>query len=168
MSDSVLVRPATAADAGPVAAVMNAVITEGGLTIFDQAFSEADEAAFIASLGPRSLLRVAELGGAIVGVQSVDLFSPVASLAHVATMGTWIRAEARGHGIGRRLMTESLAFAHKQGYRKIVIQVLAGNHRALRFYRSLGFLDIGVARAHVKLDDRFHDEVYLERLLVAQ
>jgi RimJ/RimL family protein N-acetyltransferase len=47
-----------------------------------------------------------------------------------------------------------------------VIQVLAVNSRALGFYRSLGFRDIGVARKHVKLADTLRDEVFLELLLL--
>ena len=43
-----------------------------------------------------------------------------------------------------------------------MIQVLASNVRARRFYEGLGFRDIGVARRHVRLGDKVHDEVYME------
>jgi RimJ/RimL family protein N-acetyltransferase len=46
-----------------------------------------------------------------------------------------------------------------------VVQILAGNERALRFYRGLGFVDIGVARRHVTLMGRLHDVVFLETFL---
>ena len=58
---------------------------------------------------------------------------------------------------------ESFSFARSHGYRKVVIQVLADNERALRFYRSLGFRDIGIAKEHVRLSNKFHDEIYLEK-----
>ena len=158
------VRRAIVDDAAQIAGVINSVIAEGDLTLFDTPFSEDDERRFIASLGERSALFVAEIAGAIVGVQSIDRFSVVArSMSHVATMGTWLRAEARGQGIGGRLADASLSFARANGYTKVVIQVLAHNGGALRFYRRLGFTDIGVARAHVRLGDRLLDEVYLEK-----
>ena len=160
-----LVRKANVDDAEQVAAVMNAVIAEGMFTLFDRPFSAEDERNFISSLGTRSALYVAEIDREIVGVQSIDLFSNLAhSTNHVATMGTWLRGDVRGRGIGRLLATESFRFAKSNGYTKIVVQVLAGNERALRFYRGLGFGDIGVARKHVRLAGRFHDEVYLEKL----
>lgn len=163
-----LIRRATAADAGAVAGVLNAVIAEGGLTIFDRPFSEADEVAFIASRGPRSVVYVAEREGTLVGVQSVDLFSPwVARLGDVATMGTWLLADARGQGIGSKLTRVSVEFARMRAYRTIRIQVLAHNHRALGFYRRLGFVELGVAREHVRVNGRVYDEVYLERALDA-
>jgi phosphinothricin acetyltransferase len=71
----------------------------------------------------------------------------------------------RGHGIGRLLSEESFRFARANGYTKVVIQVLADNDRALRFYRGLGFRDVGIARQHVRLAGKFHDEVYLEKML---
>lgn len=144
---------------------MNSVIAEG-LTLFDTPFSDAAEREFIRSLGPRSVLHVARFGGVVAGVQSLDRYSTLSeSLAHVATMGTWLMVEARGTGMGRALAEASFSFARAQGYLKIVIHVLARNHRALRFYRQLGFTDIGVARRHVRLAGEFHDELYLEKSL---
>ena len=64
-----------------------------------------------------------------------------------------------------KLSGASIGFARSNGYTKIVIQVLAGNDRALRFYRRLGFTDIGTARQHVRLAGQLHDEIYLELLL---
>jgi RimJ/RimL family protein N-acetyltransferase len=160
-----LIRAATVDDAKGVAEVLNAVVAEGA-TIFDRPFSVSEERDFISSLGDRSVVHVAELAAQIVGVQSVDLFSSVArSMSHVATMGTWLRADARGQGVARRLTELSLRFASRNGYSKIVIQVLASNERALRFYRGLGFADIGLARQQVQLNGAYHDEIYLEKLL---
>jgi ribosomal protein S18 acetylase RimI-like enzyme len=166
MTMKILIRKALVDDARHVADVMNSVIGEGKYTAFDRPFSEEEERGFISSLGNRSALHVAEIAGGIAGVQSIDLFTNfAASVHHVATMGTWLRADFRGRGIGRLLAEESFTFARSHGYRKIVIQVLADNERALGFYRSLGFSDIGIAREHVRLADGFHDEVYLEKYL---
>ena len=161
-----LVRRATVEDAARVAEVLNAVIAEGIHTLFDSPFSEEDERRFIASLNERAALFVAEVNGEIVGVQSLDLFLNYGrSTSHVATMGTWLRREARGRGIGRSLAADSLRFATAHDYTKIVIHVLANNDAALRFYGGLGFEEIGVARKHVRLAGHFHDEIYLERHL---
>jgi len=91
----ILVRKATVNDAGQVADVMNSVIAEGKYTAFDKPFSEEEEREFISSLGARSALYVAEIGGEIGGVQSIDLFTDfAASVRHVATMGTWLHVVA--------------------------------------------------------------------------
>jgi ribosomal protein S18 acetylase RimI-like enzyme len=161
-----IIRRATVADAPQVAAVLNAVIAEGRYTLFDTPFSDAEEEAFIASLGDRSVLHVAVAGESIVGVQCVDRYASYAdSVSHIAHIGTWLLPECRGRGIGKRLWAESLAFARQCGYRKALISVLAHNDQALRFYRSVGFTDIGVAREHVRLNATFYDEIFLERAI---
>ena len=161
-----VVRTATIDDAACVAAVLNEVIGEGRYTLFDQPFSVDDERQFISTLTERSTLLVAEVAGSVVGGQSLGPFLSYArSTSHVATLGTWLRADARGRGIGRLLAAESFAFAHAHDYTKIVIHVLATNIGALRFYRGLGFEEIGVARNHVRLGGHFHDEIYMERHL---
>ena len=159
----ITIRRATVDDATNIVDVINSVIAEGNYTIFDKPFSEVQERSFISALGSRSALYLAEIDGKIV----LDLFSTLAtsSMSHVATMGTWLRREFRGSGIGRLLAEESFRFAKDNGYRKIIIQVLADNEGALRFYRSLGFRDIGIAREHVRLAGAFYDEIYLEKLL---
>ncbi|HSR51823.1 MAG TPA: GNAT family protein [Acidobacteriota bacterium] len=160
----VTIRKASVEDAAEVVAVINTVIAEGGLTLFDKPFSVDQERRFIASLDERSALFVAQSPQGIVGVQSVDGFSDYsASGRHVATIGTWLLPEARGSGAATLLARESFRFARANGYEKVVIQVLAENARALAFYRKLGFQSIGTARRHVKLNGRYHDEVFLER-----
>jgi ribosomal protein S18 acetylase RimI-like enzyme len=161
-----VIRRATIADATQVAAVLNAVIAEGRYTLFDKPFSDEDERAFIASLGDRAALHVAVVDEVIVGVQCVDRFASYAdSVGHIAHVGTWLLPNFRGQGIGKQLWTESLAFARRCAYRKAVISVLAHNDRALRFYRSIGFTDIGVARDHVQLNGTFYDEIFMERAI---
>jgi L-amino acid N-acyltransferase YncA len=161
-----LVRKAVTADAKQVADVINAVIAEGEYTVFDRPFSVDEERRFIASLEPRCAMFVVEVDGVIAGVQVVDLLVTFAqSMSHVATLGTWLRSDIRGQGIGRLLAAESMGFAERHDFRKIVINVFSHNERALRFYRGLGFTDIGIARKHVRLGDVFHDEVYLEKQL---
>lgn len=48
---------------------------------------------------------------------------------------------ARGRGLGRRLVAGLLGWAHAQGCREAMLQVLDGNQVARGLYRSLGFAD---------------------------
>lgn len=52
-----------------------------------------------------------------------------------------VDAARRGQGLGRRVMTESIAWAAAAGATQAGIQVLADNVPALTLYRSLGFAD---------------------------
>ena len=163
-----LIRQATPADAKQVVAVLNSVILEGKYTALTNPFTEEEERAFIASLGGRSAMFVAEVNTKIVGIQVIEpdaLAHYANSMRHVATVGTWVHAAFRGYKIGQHLAEASFTFARHNNYEKIAIQVIADNERALRFYGNLGFKKIGIARKHVKLEGRFYDAVYLEKFL---
>src|SRR5207247_3835667 len=136
----IVIRKATVNDAGQVADVMNAVIAEGKYTLLDRPFSEEEERAFSLSRSDRSAVYVAEIDGETVGVQSIGLFTDYAdSVRHVATMGTWLRRDSRGRGIGRLLAEETFKFARSVGYMKMVIQVLSDYESAIGFSRTLEF-----------------------------
>ena len=161
-------RKAGPDDAAAVAAVLNSVILEGEHTALTRPFTVEEERAFIAGLCDRSALFVAGVEGEIAGIQSIEPDAAARytdSMRHVATVGTWMRADVRGRGIGLRLAEASFAFARAHDYGKIAIQVLADNRRALRFYGNLGFETVGTARRHVRLGSGFRDVCYLEKLL---
>ena len=150
-------------DAAGVAEVLNSVIAEGRHTALTGQWTAEAEQAFLQSLRPRSEVFVAESAGHIVGFQVIEPFvSYTSTMAHVAHMGTYVRADHRGRGIGRKLAEATLAFARGQGYEKVVIYVLAGNELGLTYYRKLGFEERGVLRRQTKIDGIYHDEVFME------
>ena len=164
----VIIRKAVPDDAKPVAAVLNSVILEARYTALTNTFTEDEERAFIEGLCPRSAMFVAEIDNQIVGIQVIEpdgLARYTDSMQHVATVGTWIDANFRGYKIGRSLAEASFRFAKAKNFEKIAIQVLADNTRALRFYGNLGFEKVGIAKKHVKFEDRFCDVCYLEKFL---
>ena len=52
----------------------------------------------------------------------------------------------QGVGVGAQLLKELINRTLKQGRKLIYLEVRSGNERAIRLYRSLGFIDIGVRR----------------------
>ncbi len=70
--------------------------------------------------------------------------------SHVATASYMVAAEARGLGVGRALVVDSLDWARESGYAAMQFNaVVATNRGAIGLYESLGFTVIGtVPRAH--------------------
>jgi dephospho-CoA kinase len=150
-------------DAAGVAGVLNSVIAEGGRTALTGHWTPEEEQAFLQSLRPRSEVFVAEIAGRIVGFQVIEPFVTYTStMNHVAHLGTYVRADLRGCGIGHKLAEATLSFAREQGYEKSVIYVMAGNELGLAYYRRLGFEEKGVLRRQTKIDGVYHDEVFME------
>lgn len=70
----------------------------------------------------------------------------------------------RGHGLGERLLRETLVAADAFGYLRIELGVFAGNARAAALYRKAGFIEEGIKRRAILINGVFHDEIIMARL----
>ena len=160
------IRPATLDDAEGVLEVLNSVVQERKYSSFDRILTVEEERQFIASLGERSGLFVAELEGRIIGFQTIEPFAAYTpAMDHVGIMGTFVHADFRGQGIGRQLAGASFKFAQEKGYEKAVIYVRASNKAAQEFYQKLGFVPKGTLEKQVKIDGEYEDKVFMEMFL---
>lgn len=83
---------------------------------------------------------------------------------HAGRLGIGLRAEARGRGLGRRLMMAAIDAARRQGLERIELEVFASNTRAIALYESLGFRHEGRKRHARKLDGEYDDDVLMALL----
>jgi L-amino acid N-acyltransferase YncA len=162
----IVVRPARRddlEDAAGIAHVLNSVIAEGAHTALAGHWTPRAELAFLQGLGPRSEIFVAEAAEHIVGFQVIEPFVTYTStMDHVCHLGTYVLADLRGQGIGRKLAAATLSFAGAHGYTKSVVYVLAHNEGGLAYYRSLGFEARGTLTRQTRIDDLYYDEVFME------
>jgi GNAT superfamily N-acetyltransferase len=162
----VKIHRATANEAQGIADVINSVIQEGGLTAFYPPLTVEQEEAFIEDLGPRSAIFIAEVSGAVLGVQTIAPFAAYTrAMDHVAELGTYVYRNFRRRGVGRKLMEASLDFARAQDYEKIVIYVRAGNSGAQAFYREMGFVPKLLLERQIKVDGQYDDQVLMEMFI---
>jgi RimJ/RimL family protein N-acetyltransferase len=84
-----------------------------------------------------------------------------------AWLGLSLFAEAdAGRGVGRRMLTQGCDYLRDfLAIRKVSLEVLAGNARALSLYASLGFAEEGRMRSQFYTDGRFDDVVILSKFL---
>jgi len=59
-------------------------------------------------------------------------------------LGMGVLPEYRGQGVGRALITRTLAWAREIGLQRVQLDVYADNGRARRLYASLGFQQVAV------------------------
>ncbi|KOU25936.1 GCN5 family acetyltransferase [Streptomyces sp. WM6372] len=106
-------------------------------------------------------LRVACLGGRLVGLgywrrHARPTHRPHADLEKVA-----VDAAAHGRGIGRALTAALVADAGAAGIEVLTLDARGDNTHALRLYRSLGFTEYGRLPDFVAVGDRRYDKVFL-------
>jgi GNAT superfamily N-acetyltransferase len=100
-----------------------------------------DEAATTRSQGEVESTFVAEAQGAWVGLAAG--FRAEDDPATIGLFSMWVAPEARGHGLGRRLVDEVVAWARSSGARAVRLGVIRGNGPAVELYRRAGFLLTG-------------------------
>jgi ribosomal protein S18 acetylase RimI-like enzyme len=87
-------------------------------------------------------------------------------LSHRGFLGMGLLPEARGQGLGERLLAQALKHAREEtALEKVELLVFTSNIAAIGLYRKFGFEDIGVIRHFRKLDNIYFDCLEMELFL---
>jgi L-amino acid N-acyltransferase YncA len=160
------VRAAEIADADGIAAILNAVVREGGLTALDRTYTPAEERAYLRGLPDRSVMTLARVGIVTAGFQIVEPYAAyTGAMDHVATVGTYVVASARGHGLGAAMSTQTFNRASAMGFTKLVAAIRADNAAAQVFYEGLGFRPCGRLARQVATSAGAVDQLLYELFL---
>ncbi len=91
--------------------------------------------------------------------------STLKRLSHKVEFGICILKEYWGYGIGKSLMQETLAWADSNNIKKITLNVLETNEKAITLYQKSGFLVEGILRNDKLLSDgKYYNTVVMGRL----
>ncbi|HEY4957136.1 MAG TPA: GNAT family N-acetyltransferase [Caldimonas sp.] len=101
--------------------------------------------------------RDGELLGAIGCEREARL--KVRHIGHV--IGMMVRAEARGGGIGSRLLEACIAEARHAGLEMLTLTVTAENASAVRLYERHRFIAYGKLPRALKVDKTYHDKLHM-------
>ena len=132
-------RPAHIRDAAALAALLNAVIAEGGKTAISEPLSASQCAEWFIS-GPHcvSCIVAVDDAGRPVGFQALERFHD--DLApDQADIATFVTAGMRGAGVGRELAHVTLGLARTKRLASVRATIRRHNQDAVRYYESLGF-----------------------------
>jgi L-amino acid N-acyltransferase YncA len=157
------IRPAEPADAPAIAAIYNAGIAERQATFETSPREPAEIGAWFE---PGLPFLVAEDGhGRVVGFARVSPYSDRCVYEGVGEHGVYVGQEARGQGVGRRLLEALAAESERRGLYKLTSRIFTTNQASLAAHRAAGFEEIGVQRRHGRLDGEWKDCVVVELLL---
>ena len=151
------------------AALFRAIRLEG-LTrdpdAFSSTFEEESERAlsFFAERLAASAVFAACRGPDLLGVAGFYV-QPGPKHRHKGTLwGMYVRPQARGAGVGARLIDAVLE--HARAYVELVeLTVISENQAARRLYRRFGFEEYGLEKRAAKYRGRYHDDVLMAKML---
>jgi GNAT superfamily N-acetyltransferase len=149
VASRITVREANDADWPLLWPVVEEVVRAGDTFPFPTDLTEDEARGIWLQNGPGGRVTVALDGDRVVGTAKMGRNRPGPG-AHVATASYMVSAAARGRGVGRALVVDSLEWARESGYAAMLFNaVVATNTGAVRLYESLGFTVVGtVPQAH--------------------
>jgi len=162
----VVVRSTTLSDARRLRALLDEIGGEAEVNILHTPGSCSVRAVrgriAVAVAEPDALMLTALVDSRLVGHLALAADTRV-SCRHVCELGLAVVRDERGRGVGSALLDVALPWAARHGVSKAVVAVLSHNQRALRFFRSHGFVSEGVRAGQHRRNGSSYDEVLLAR-----
>ncbi|OBA07684.1 GNAT family acetyltransferase [Paenibacillus polymyxa] len=85
--------------------------------------------------------------------------------AHKVEFGVCVQKDYWGYGIGTNLLKESMSWADSNGIRKMTLQVLETNNKAIALYKKHGFEIEGVLKNDKILSDgQYYNTILMGRI----
>ncbi|WAH38127.1 arsinothricin resistance N-acetyltransferase ArsN1 family A [Alicyclobacillus dauci] len=108
---------------------------------------------------------VAETDGEVVGWASLHPYSHRCAYAGVGELSVYIRRDWRGKGVGQKLLTALEAFAKENDFHKLILGTFPFNQNGQGLYHKMGFYEVGTFKNQGKLDGKWVDVMWMEKLL---
>jgi ribosomal protein S18 acetylase RimI-like enzyme len=147
-----VIRPSRDGDAPGLAALIDAVAAEGEFIVAVPGEPETMEqtARLVSIVLEGGVSLSLEVDGNLAGNVMVHRRAG-RHYAHVADMAILVSNGHRRAGFGRMLIEMAVAWCRAVGLTKLSLQVFTDNQRAITLYRSVGFVEEGVARGEVRM-----------------
>ncbi len=158
------IRPAERREFARFWPIVEAVIRDGTSNALPRDMGE--EAATDYWFAPGTRVFLAEAGGEVLGTYHLRA-NQQGGGAHVANAGFMTAPDARHRGVARAMAAHALETAAALGFTAMQFNfVVSSNERAVRLWRSLGFIIVGTLPEAFRLpDDRLVDVFVMYRKL---
>ncbi len=76
-----------------------------------------------------------------------------------------IKQEFTGQNLGATFFEILEKWAGKHGFHRLELTVMSHNERAIKLYKSLGYIEEGIKHDSMKLESGYVDEIYMSKLI---
>lgn len=115
---------------------------------------------------PNNVLLLADFRGRPIGILDFQA-GHRRRISHSGVIGTSVREEFRGQGVGSALISALMDWAKQHGkVERLELLVFADNAPAIGLYKKMGFIEEGRKKKALKLSDgRYFDELLMAKIL---
>jgi ribosomal protein S18 acetylase RimI-like enzyme len=111
----------------------------------------------------RNIFLVAEVNGKIVGFSRCE-GNKLKRFSHKVEFGVCVLKEYWGYAIGKNLLIESIQWADSNEIKKITLNVLENNDKAIKLYEKYGFEVEGILKNDKVLSDgKYYNTILMGR-----
>jgi len=164
----VTVRDATESDLSAILGIYNQVIRTSAAVYTEQETTLQDRRAWLAQrTGQGYPVLVAEdsADGSVLGFATFGDFRPWPGYRNTVEHSVYVRANARGRGVGKALIEPLFGRAASLGKHVMVAGIDAANPASIRLHERLGFERVGTLReVGIKFGRRL-DLVFMQRFI---
>ncbi|MDR6879403.1 GNAT family N-acetyltransferase [Bacillus sp. 3255] len=115
------------------------------------------------AISPRNLFLVAVANERIVGFSRCE-GTYLKRFSHKVEFGVGVLKDFWGYGIGKNLLKESIAWADSNEIKKITLNVLETNSKAIELYKRLGFEIEGIlTKDKILFDGKYYNTIVMGR-----
>jgi phosphinothricin acetyltransferase len=162
------IRPATEADLPAILAITNEVIATSTAIYLDDPVTIEDRRAWFAARRDAGYpVLVADDGAGVLGFATFGDFRAFAGYRHTVEHSVYLRADARGRGLGTVLVSALFDPARALGKHVMIASIDAANEGSIRLHERLGFARGAVLREVGRKFGRWLDLLFMQKHLDA-
>ena len=161
----IVIRAATTGDAAAINDIYNAYVHTSTATFDTAEATLADRLAWLEEHGDGHPVLVVEQAGRVVAWGSLSRWANRCGWRHTVEVSTYVSADARGRGIGPRLLEALVALGRAHGHHALIAQIAADNEPSLKMAARAGFERVGTLREVGRKFDAWIDLAMLELIV---
>jgi L-amino acid N-acyltransferase len=160
------IRPVALGDAEATRAIYNVEVLETTVT-FDLVprTLEAQQLWIEQHLGGHPAIVAVNDDGTVLGFASLSPFKARAAYAPTVEDSVYVHRDARGRGVGARLLREILSLGIDHGFHSVMARIVGGHDASITLHQKCGFEAIGCEREVGRKFGRWLDVVVMQRML---
>ena len=162
---AVTLRRARPGDAEAIRAIWNHEVLDTDHTTDTEPRDLEAQRAWLAAHGDDHPVVVALFGRDVVGYGALSAYRPKPAFARTVEDSVYVKAGARGTGVGSTILAHLLDQARARGPHSVLARITATNVPSLALHERHAFVRIGVEREIAHKHGRWLDVVALQHLL---